>query len=71
METFVKWCEGKKLELPPIDENRMRTGVSQNYPPAYVRGQYSELQFPPTKATAVLDLKQKAAKSYGGQKAAD
>lgn len=83
MKTFLQWAEEKGFDvsLPVVTdtsakekttgENRMRTGVTHNYPDAYVRGQYPDLAFPPTKGTAVLDLKQKAAKSYGGPKAAN
>lgn len=71
MKTFINWCEEKKLELPAIDENRVRTGITANYPDAYVRAQYPELNFPPHKATAPLDLKQKPAKGYAGPKAAN
>ena len=71
MKTFIKWCEESKRDLPEIDENRMRTGLTQNYPDAYVRSQYPHKAFNPVKATADLDLQQKPAKNYAGQKAAN
>lgn len=71
MKTFVKWCEKTKRDLPAVAESQTRTGISDNYPPAYVRGQYPGKYFNPTKATADLDLQQKASKTYGGQKAAN
>jgi hypothetical protein len=40
---------------PTIDEKRVRTGYSANYPPAYVSGQYPNKYFNPAKATADLD----------------
>lgn len=43
--------EGK----PTLDEKRVRTGYSANYPPAYVAGQYPHKYFNPAKATADLD----------------
>ena len=56
MQTFFKWCEDKKLDLPAIDENTKRTGLSFNYPPAYVRDQYpKDHYFNSIKATAELD----------------
>jgi hypothetical protein len=44
--------EGK----PTIDEKRVRTGYSANYPPAYVAAQYPHKYFNPAKATADLDM---------------
>ena len=43
--------EGK----PTIDEKRVRTGYSANYPAAYVAAQYPNHYFNPSKATADLD----------------
>lgn len=40
---------------PTIDEKRVRTGYSANYPPAYVSSQYPHKYFNPAKATADLD----------------
>jgi hypothetical protein len=40
---------------PTTGENRVRTGYSANYPPAYVSGQYPHHYFNPSKATADLD----------------
>lgn len=70
MKTFIKWAESEKLELPIVsdteeqgeettDENRTRTGLTHNYPDAYVRAQYPHKYFNPTKATTDLDLEQK------------
>lgn len=42
---------------PATAENRVRTGYSANYPPAYVSAQYPEKYFNPRKATADLDAK--------------
>ena len=49
---------GSKVEKegkPTIDEKRVRTGYSANYPPAYVASQYPHKYFNPAKATADLD----------------
>jgi len=74
MKTFLKWCEEEQIELRDVDaekvEHRVRTGLTQNYPDAYVRGQYPHKYFNPTKATADLDIAQKPATGYKGQKAA-
>ena len=69
MKTFLQWVEENDLELPKMTdtdeptaatgENRVRTGVTHNYPDAYVRSQYPHKYFNPTKATADLDLAQK------------
>jgi hypothetical protein len=48
----------EKVEVdaePTTDENRVRTGYSANYPPAYVAAQYPSKYFNPRKATADLD----------------
>jgi hypothetical protein len=70
MLTFLDWVKEQKLELSTdsakaktvetnaektTDENRVRTGYSANYPPAYVSGQYPNKYFNPAKATADLD----------------
>ena len=63
MQTFFQWCEEKKLDLPvetegqpATSENTKRTGLSFNYPDAYIRGQYpKDHYFNPMKATAELD----------------
>ena len=63
MHTFLSWVKEQNLELPidvekgkaTIDEKRVRTGYSANYPPAYVSGQYPHKYFNPAKATADLD----------------
>jgi hypothetical protein len=69
MKTFKQWAEENKLDLsvvtdteekkPATSENRIRTGLSHNYPDAYVRGQYPHKYFNPVKATTDLDLAQK------------
>ena len=81
MKTFLQWAEENKLDVTTamdvepaektIEEKRMRTGMTQNYPPIYSRGQYPELAQTPMKATAVLDFQQKPNSTYGGQKAAN
>ena len=81
MKTFLQWAEDQQLELPVItdtppqkktsSENRIRTGMTQNYPPLYGRGQYPELWQVPHKATAILDFQQKPAKGYKGPKVAN
>lgn len=50
----------EKTEEPTTKENRIRTGMTANYPDAYSRAQYPDGYNPPVKATAFLDLKQKA-----------
>lgn len=57
MKTFLKWAEENKLELPDLQENGTRTGVKPQYPDGYTRSQYPDGYFPPTTATAFLDLK--------------
>lgn len=79
MKTFLQWAEEKELGLPvstdaesqgedTTDENRTRTGVTANYPDAYVRSQYPHKWFNPTKSTTDLDMQQQAAKGYKGPK---
>ena len=84
MKTFLQWAEENELALPgqdtqvttdaeaaeedTKDENRTRTGVTQNYPDAYVRSQYPHKWFNPTKATTDLDIEQQPSKSYKGPK---
>lgn len=66
MKTFYQWAEENKIELPILttngedatSENRVRTGYSANYPPAYVSAQYPHKYFNPAKATADLDAEQ-------------
>ena len=80
MQNFMQWAEEQKLDISIVTdtepakkstkENTKRTGMTDNYPPAYSRGQYPDGYMPPIKATALLDLKQKANKQYGGQKEA-
>ena len=66
MKSFFDWIKEEKLELPAIidasegektvEEKTKRTGLSANYPPAYVSGQYPHKYFNPSKATADLDI---------------
>lgn len=39
-----------------VEEKTKRTGLSANYPPAYVSAQYPHKHFNPSKATADLDI---------------
>lgn len=65
MRTFIKWAKETNKDLKTIldtesskkttKEDRIRTGYSANYPPAYVSGQYPHKYFNPSKATADLD----------------
>lgn len=43
-------------EEKTVEEKTKRTGLSANYPPAYVSGQYPHKYFNPSKATADLDI---------------
>ena len=45
-------AEGEKT----VEEKTKRTGLSANYPPAYVSDQYPHKYFNPIKATADLDI---------------
>lgn len=66
MKSFLDWIKEEKLELPvvtdaeagdkTVEEKTKRTGLSANYPAAYVSGQYPHKYFNPTKATADLDI---------------
>jgi hypothetical protein len=66
MKSFLDWVREEKLELPvvtsaaegekTVEEKTKRTGLSANYPPAYVSGQYPHKYFNPIKATADLDI---------------
>jgi hypothetical protein len=51
--------EGEQTDVNPGEdatgEQRVRTGYSGNYPPAYVSGQYPHKWFAPRKSTADLD----------------
>lgn len=72
MKTFTQWIEAQKLELPVFvdvkdgekstSENTKRSGVSQNYPDAYVRGQYPHKYFNPIAADADYKLEAKPRK---------
>ena len=44
-------------EEKTVEEKTKRTGLSANYPPAYVSDQYPHKYFNPSKATADLDIK--------------
>jgi hypothetical protein len=80
MKNFLQWAEENNIDLSIVtdtaepedatQENTKRTGLTDNYPPAYSRGQYPKEYFPAVKATAALDLQQKANKQYGGQREA-
>jgi hypothetical protein len=81
MKTFLQWCEENQLDPNVVTdapepkkataENTKRTGLSANYPDAYVRGQYpKDHYFNPIKATAELDKVNKPA-SYSGPRAAN
>jgi hypothetical protein len=69
MNTFITWCDENELGLPGVNEHKIRTGITQNYPDAYARSQYPHKYFNPTKATTDLDIEQKPAK-YNGPKEA-
>lgn len=66
MKSFIDWTKEEKLDLPTftdaapsektVEEKTKRTGLSANYPDAYVAAQYPHKYFNPTKATADLDL---------------
>lgn len=69
IKSFKQWAEENKFDLtvdtdvekgkPTLSEKTKRTGLSFNYPDAYVRDQYPHKYFNPTKATTDLDLEQK------------
>ena len=81
MKTFFQWTEANGLlsdivaDAEPskktIDEKKMRTGMTVNYPPLYSRDQYSQLAQMAIKSTCALDFQQKPATKYGGQRAAN
>lgn len=64
MKSFLDWVKEEKLELEvsadagkkTIEEKTKRTGLSANYPAAYVSGQYPHKYFNPIKATTDLDI---------------
>ena len=66
MKSFLDWVKEEKLDMPletgsgngkkTIDEKTKRTGLSANYPSAYVSSQYPHKYFNPIKATADLDI---------------
>lgn len=66
MKSFLDWVRDESLDLPvvtaadqgkkTIEEKTKRTGLSANYPAAYVAGQYPHKYFNPIKATTDLDI---------------
>jgi hypothetical protein len=66
MKSFFDWVKEESLELPvfqdapeaekTVEEKTRRTGLSANYPDAYVSAQYPHKYFNPSKATADLDI---------------
>jgi hypothetical protein len=66
MKSFLDWTREEKLALPTftdaaqpkktVEEKTKRTGLSANYPDAYVASQYPHKYFNPTKATTDLDI---------------
>lgn len=66
MKSFLDWVKEEKLDLPvvtaaeagekTVEEKTKRTGLSANYPAAYVSSQYPHKYFNPIKATADLDI---------------
>lgn len=72
MKSFIQWLEANKLDLPVfVDategkpttaEDAKRAGISQNYPDAYVRGQYPHKYFNPHAADADFKLSAKPRK---------
>jgi len=66
MKSFLDWTKEENLALPTftdaaepkktVEEKTKRTGLSANYPDAYVAAQYPHKYFNPIKATADLDL---------------
>lgn len=73
MKSFLNWIKEENLDLPAItdapeakktvEEKTKRTGLSANYPPAYVSDQYPHKYFNPIKATADLDIQNMKKKS--------
>lgn len=66
MKTFLDWLKENKADLlvdkeaeKATSEDTTRTGVSQNYPDAYVRAQYPHKYFNAGLATADLALEAK------------
>jgi len=72
MKTFEQWLEDNKYELPVFvdaeegkdatSEDRVRAGISQNYPDAYVRAQYPHKYYNPHAADADFKLSAKPRK---------
>lgn len=62
MHTFLDWIKEEGLKLPVFSdaaeseestsENTKRSGISSNYPDAYVRAQYPHKYFNPITSTA-------------------
>lgn len=71
MKNFFQWAEEKKFDLSFMNlsdapeskdataENTKRSGISANYPDAYVRGQYPHKYFNPIAADANFKLEAK------------
>lgn len=66
MKSFLDWVKDENLDVSivtaaakgekTVEEKTKRTGLSANYPAAYVRDQYPHKYFNPTKATTDLDI---------------
>jgi len=54
MKTFIDWTKENNKQLPEIDENSRRAGISKNYPDAYAGKGYAypDLHFTPISANA-------------------
>lgn len=72
MKTFSQWLEKNNLKLPVVSdtpdaedataENTKRSGISANYPDAYVRQQYPHKYFNSIAADADYKLEAKPKK---------
>lgn len=71
MKSFVQWLEEKNYTLPVVDvdqgedatsEDIKRSGISQNYPDAYIRAQYPHKYFNPQASDADYKLSAKPRK---------
>ncbi len=57
MQTFLKWAEERKLDLPVINEKTARAGIAHwAYPDGYVRSHYPDGYFMPRAADAVQKM---------------
>ena len=59
MKTFKQWAEEYAKTMtdapagePSTEENTKRSGISKNYPDAYVRSQYPDNYYMPITSTA-------------------